>query len=140
MRNAEPELEMVRRGAWFGPPAFLLALGIGALAGGWAIGWSAAIGVAAVVANFVVHGVSLARAARRSLTTLAAVATGGFVLRLAAIVAIMFGLNKLSFFSPLAFGLAVVPATVLLLAFEMKLLAGGLGAELRLPNEEAMAR
>jgi hypothetical protein len=138
MTSAEPELEMVRRGVWFGPPAFILALGIGAAAGGWNIGWSAAIGIAVVFANFVVHGFSLAWAARRSLTTLGAVALGGFVVRLGAIVAVMFLLNRLSFFSPLAFGLAVVPATVLLLVFEMRLLAGGLGSELRLPQKEAM--
>ena len=138
MTSAEPELEMVRRGIRYGPPAFVLALGIGAVTGGWNIGWSAAIGIAVVFANFVVHGLSLAWAARRSLTTLGAVAMGGFVVRLGAIVAFMFLLNRLSFFSPLAFGLAVVPATVLLLIFEMKLLAGGLGSELRLPQKEAM--
>ncbi len=138
MTSTEPELEMVRRGIWFGPPAFVLALGIGAAAGGWDIGWSAAIGIAVVLANFVAHGASLAWAARRSLTALAAVAMGGFIVRLGAIVAVMFFLNRLSFFSPLAFGLAVVPATVLLLVFGMKLLAGGLGSELRLPQKEAM--
>ncbi|HEX8099021.1 MAG TPA: hypothetical protein VF660_02330 [Actinomycetota bacterium] len=137
----EPELEIVRRGLWLGPAAFVAALLIGAVAGGWNIGWSAAIGIAVVFANFVVHGVSLARAARRSLTVLAAVAVGGFVVRLGAIVAIMFGLNRLAFFSPLAFGLAVIPGTFGLLAFEMKLLAGGLGAELRLPAQtEVVAR
>ncbi|MDP8955783.1 MAG: hypothetical protein M3N24_02335 [Actinomycetota bacterium] len=136
MRSAEPELELVRRGVWFGPLAFVLALAIGVAAGGWDIGWSAAIGIAVVFTNFVVHGLSLARAARHSLTALAAVAMGGFIVRMAAIVALMFALNRLSFFSPLAFGLAVVPATLLLLAFEMKLLAGGLGAELRLPQQE----
>ncbi len=136
MTSAEPELELVRRGGWFGPPAFLLALTIGAAAGGWGIGWSAAIGIAVVFTNFVVHGVSLARAARHSLIALGAVAMGGFVVRMGAIVAIMFALNRLSFFSPLAFGLAVVPATVLLLVFEMRLLAGGVGAELRLPQQE----
>jgi hypothetical protein len=138
MTSAEPELELVRRGMWFGPPAFILALAIGAASGGWNIGWSAAIGIAVVFANFVVHGFSLAWAARRSLPTLGAVALGGFVVRLGAIVAFMFLLNRLSFFSPLAFGLAVVPATVLLLVFEMRLLAGGLGSELRLPQKEAM--
>lgn len=138
MTSTEPEIEMVRRAVWFGPPAFVLALAIGAAAGGWNIGWSAAIGIAVVLANFVAHGVSLAWAARRSLTALAAVAMVGFIVRLGAIVAVMFALNRLSFFSPLAFGLAVVPATVLLLVFEMKLLAGGLGSELRLPQKEAM--
>jgi hypothetical protein len=45
----------------------------------------------------------------------------------------MFGLDQMAWFSPLAFGLAVVPATLLLLGYEMKLLAGGLGAELEIP-------
>ncbi len=139
MTSVEPELEMVRRGVWFGPPAFALALAIGTAAGGWDIGWSAAIGIAVVFVNFVVHGISLSRAARRSLTALGAVAMGGFVVRMGAIVGIMFALNQLSFFSPLGFGLAVVPATVLLLVFEMRLLAGGLGSELRLPQKEAMS-
>ncbi len=138
MTSAEPELAIVRRGVWFAPPAFVLALAIGAATRGWDIGWSAAIGIAVVFANFVAHGASLAWAARRSLTALAAVAMGGFIVRLGAIVAVMFFLNRLSFFSPLAFGLAVVPATVLLLVFEMRLLAGGLGSELRLPQKEAM--
>ena len=135
----EPELEIVRRGLWLGPVAFVVALVVGALARGWDIGWSAAIGIAVVFVNFVVHGFSLARAARHSLTVLAAVAVGGVVVRLAAITAVMFALNRLSFFSPLAFGLAVIPATVGLLVFEMKLLAGGLGAELRLPSEREAA-
>ncbi len=139
MKNAEPELEMVRRGIWFAPPAFVLALAVGTAAGGWGIGWSAAIGIAVVALNFVAHGLSVARAARRSLTALAAVAAGGFVVRLAVIAAFMFALNRLSFFSPLAFGLAVVPATLLLLVFEMKLLAGGLGSELQLPADKAVS-
>ena len=137
----EPELEIVRRGVRFGPPALLLAVGIGAIVGGWDTAWSAGIGVAIVFANFVVHGVSLAKAARHSLVALGAVAVGGFALRMGAIAVIMFALNRLSSFSPVAFFVAVVPATVLLLAFEMKLLAGGLGAELRLPAEtEAVTR
>jgi hypothetical protein len=97
------------------------------------VGWSAAIGVVVVWANTTVSGLSLARAARISLMALYGVAMSGFVVRLAVIVAIMAGLNQLSFFSPLAFGLAVVPATLLLLGFEMKLLAGGLGQELQIP-------
>jgi len=131
---------MVRRALPFGPAAVVLALLAGAAAGGWSVGWSAAIGVAIVYANFIVNGLSLARAARISLTALSAVAMGGFVVRLGVIVAFMFVLNRLGWFSPLAFGLAVVPATVLLLGYEMKLMAGGLGAELHIPkSDSAMA-
>jgi len=131
--RAEPEREMVRRVAPYGPPAIVLALFVGGLAAGWNVGLSAAIGVAIVMANFVVNGLSLARAARVSLTALSAVAMGGFVVRLGVIVAIMFLLDRFAFFSPLAFGLAVLPATILLLGFEMKLMAGGVGRELILP-------
>ena len=130
---------MLKRVAPFGPPAAALALLLGSWAGGWGVGWSAAIGVAVVVANLAVSAFSLSRAARISPTALYGTAMIGFVVRLAAIVAIMFGLNQLAWFSPLAFGLAVVPATLLVLLYEMKLLAGGLGTELEVRPASAMA-
>ena len=130
---------MIRRSLPLGPPSFLVALLAGAVFGGWDAAWSAAIGVAIVFANFVVHGLSLARAARISLTALTATALIGFVLRLAAIVAIMFALDRLAFFSPLAFGMAVVPGTLLLLGFELKLMAGGVGQELMLQADPPAA-
>jgi hypothetical protein len=138
--GAEPEREMVQRALPLGPPAIAAAFLIGAAAGGWSVGWSAAIGVGIVYANFIVHGLSLARAARVSLTALMAVAAGGFVVRLGVIVAVMFLLNGFGWFSPLAFGLAVVPATLLLLAFEMKLMAGGLGTQLQIPPPDPAVR
>jgi hypothetical protein len=129
----EPERELVRRVAPFGLPASIVALLAGGLAGGWGVGWSASIGIAVVTLNFVANGLSLARAARVSLQVLMAVALIGFAVRLGAILAFMFLLNRFGWFSPLAFGLAVVPATILLLGYEMKLLSGGLGAELQIP-------
>jgi hypothetical protein len=120
---------MVRRAVPFGIPAIAAALLVGAGLGGWNVGWSAALGVAIVFANFAVHGLSLSRAARISLTVLFAVAVGGFIVRMAAIVAIMVLLDRLAFFSPLGFALAIVPTTVLLLGFEMKLLAGRIQAD-----------
>jgi hypothetical protein len=132
--GVDPERAIVGRVAPFGPPAIVLALLIGRVAADWAIGWSAAIGVAVVVTNAVANALLLARAARVSLTAYSAAVMGGFVIRLAAIVAIMFALNQLGWFSPLAFGLAVVPATILLLGYEMKLISGGLGQELRIPD------
>jgi hypothetical protein len=56
----------------------------------------------------------------------------GFVVRMTVIVVIMFGLNQLAWFSALAFGLAVVPAVILTLLFEMRLLAGGLNEAMTL--------
>lgn len=130
MDRVEPEGEMIRRALPFGPPAVVLALLAGAVLGGWDVGLSAAIGVVIVLANFVVHGLSLSRAVRISPTVLYAVGLGGFMVRLAAIAGIMFALDRQAFFSPLAFGLAVVPATVSLLILEMRELQGRMQVEL----------
>jgi hypothetical protein len=130
--RVEPERELVRRMAPFGGPAAVLALLIGAAAGGWGVGWSAGLGVAVVTLNFVANGLALAWAARISLVALAGAAMGGFVVRMGVIVAMLFVLNGFGWFSPLAFGLAVVPATIMLLAFEMRLLSSGLGQGLTL--------
>ena len=130
MDRVEPERELIRRALPFGLPAVVLALLAGAALGGWDAGASAAIGVAIVFVNFVVHGWSLSRAARISLTALYAVGLGGFVVRLAAIAGIMLALDRLAFFSPLAFGLAVVPATVGLLVLELRQLHGRMQVEL----------
>jgi hypothetical protein len=135
-RSPEPEWELARRVVPFGAPAAVVALLLGWVAGGWGTGWSAAIGVTVVALNSLLSGLSVARAARVSVTMLFAVSAIGIFVRLGAIVAIMFFLDTFAFFSPLAFGLAVVPATLLLLGYEMKLMAGGLGQELRIPNRE----
>jgi hypothetical protein len=120
----------------FALPAVALSLAAGRLFSGWDAAWSAAIGAAVVFANFAVHGLSLARAARVSIVALGATAMVGFVVRLGVIVALMAGLRQLAFFSPLAFGLAVVPWTVLLLAYELKLYARGVGRDLVLTPTE----
>lgn len=129
MEKIEPEREMIRGALPFAPPALLVALLAGAILGGRNAGVSATLGVAVVLANFVVHGWSLSRAARISLTAVYAVGLGGVVVRLAAIVGIMFALDQLEFFSPLAFVLAVIPTTALLLLFEMRQLRGRLQIE-----------
>jgi hypothetical protein len=120
----EPEREILRRTLPYALPAFPLAFGVGAFLGGWGSGWSAAIGVAVVALNLLAYGLSIAWAARISPTTLFAVAMGGFVVRLGAILLILILLNNLPWFSPVAFVAAVVPATILLLVHEARLLSG----------------
>jgi hypothetical protein len=137
-RSVDPERAIVRRVVPFGPPAALLALLTGGLTVSWGVGASAAIGVGVVVANTMANAALLSRAARISLTAYAAAVMGGFTVRLGVILALMFGLSRIGWFSPLAFGLAVVPATILLLALEMRLVAGGLGQELQIPPTPAM--
>jgi len=131
---------MVRRAR--GP--FVVVLPV-AFLGGWAAGGpgagaSAAVGIALVYANFAAHGLSLAWASTISVTAVQAVAFGGFAVRLAAIVGAMFALNTLNWFSALAFGLAVVPATMLLLAYEARLAIRGLGGSLEIPADPAAVR
>lgn len=121
-----------------------LAVAVAALGGLAASGpdaaASAAIGVAIVSLNFAAHGLSLAWASGVSIAAVHAVALGGFVVRLGVIVAAMFALNTMTWFSPLAFGLAVVPATLLLLVYEARLAIRGLGATLQIPADPAAVR
>ena len=124
-------------------PAILgiaLAAAVGAVLGGAEAAGSAAIGVAIVALNFAAHGASLAWASTISIPVVFAVALGGFFFRLALVVAAMFALNTLAWFSPLAFGLAVVPATLVLLAYEAQLVSRGLGGTLEIPADPAAVR
>ena len=118
------------------PAAYLAGL---ALSGPGAAA-SAAIGVAVVFLNFAAHGLSLAWASTVSISVVHAVALIGPVVRIAVIVVLMFALNTLEWFSPLAFGLAAVPGTLLLLAYEARLTIRGLGSSLQIPADPAAVR
>lgn len=135
-----PERVMVRRALL--PSTFGVAVAalVGLVSSGTDAAASAAIGVALVSLNFAAHGLSLAWASGISIAAVHAVALGGFALRLGVLVAAMFALNTLSWFSPLAFGLAVVPATVLLLVYEARLALRGLGGTLQIPADPAAVR
>ena len=132
-RSPEPEREFVRRVAPFGAPAAAVAFLVGWLAGGLGVGWSAGIGVTTITLNLVASGMSVSWAGRRSDSLLFAVSGLGVLVRLGVIVGLIAGLRHFAFFSTVTFALAVVPATVLLLGYEMRLMAGGVGRELRLP-------
>jgi hypothetical protein len=134
-----PEIEMVRRAIPLGVAAVPVAFAAGALLDGVDAGVSAAIGVVVVLANFAAHGWSLAWASTISIALVQGVALAGFVVRLGVIVALMFLLNATDWFSPLAFGLAVVPGTLLLLVYETRLALRGLGARLQIPADDAAA-
>ncbi len=121
---------MIRRALPFAPPAAALGFGVAALLSDMDAGWSAAIGVGIVFANFIAHGWSLAWAARISPVVLYAVALGGFIVRLGIVVGIIVGLQHLPWFSLEWFLAALVPTTLALLALEMKLLSGRLQTEL----------
>lgn len=130
MGAAEPERELIRRIAPFSPVAAAVAFAAGAVFSGREAGWSAAIGVAVVVANFVAHGFSLSWAAKISPTILFAVGLGGFIVRLAVIALVVVALDQLEWFSVVAFAAAVIPSTIVLLGVEMRVLSGRLQADL----------
>jgi hypothetical protein len=126
----EPERELVRRLLPLGLPAFVLAVGAGAAFGGAGAAVSAGLGIVAVTANLVAHARSAAWASRISATAVMVVELGGYVLRIATFTAALFLLDRLSWFSAVAFVAAFVPATAVLLVLEMKLLGGRIQADL----------
>jgi hypothetical protein len=124
VRRAEPERELIRRVTPFLLPAAGVAFALGAALGGPNAGWSTVIAVAVVAVNFVGAGLSFAWAATISPMALAAVGVVGFFVRMTTILVLMIALNRLDWFSPIAFAAAVVPATAVLLMFEMKVMSG----------------
>lgn len=126
----EPERELVRRTLPYVPLALVVAFSLGALAGGPAAGWSAAIGVSVVTGNFVASALSIAWAAGISPMMVFVVAMAGFFLRMVVIVIVLIALNTLSWFSPASFALSVVPATIVLLVSEARTFSGRMQADL----------
>jgi ATP synthase protein I len=120
----EPEKLVVRRLLPFVPVAVVVAFTAGTALDGLDAGWSAALAVAVVAVNSVAGAMSLAWAARVSPTAMYAVGLGGFVARLAVFLVLMLVLDGLAWFTPVAFALAFVLATVALLGSEMKILSG----------------
>ena len=128
--TVEPERELVRRLLPFAVPVLAIAAGAGAALGGAGAAWSAGIAIVAVALNFVAHATSVAWAARISPMIVMAVGLGGYVVRIAAFTVALLLLDPLPWFSPLAFVAAFAPATIALLAVEMRLLAGRMQADL----------
>ena len=123
MTRVEPERELVRRALPFLVPAGVVAYAIGAATVDVDAGVSAAIAIAIVGVNFVANGLSLAWAAGISPVAIYAVGLGGFVARLAIFALALVLLTGAHWFSARAFIAAFIPATLILLAFEMKVLS-----------------
>jgi hypothetical protein len=121
---------MVRRILPYSVPAIGLAVVLGWVFGGPGAAASAGIGAALVFVNFVAYAYSLAYAARISLVVLFAVGLGGFIVRLGIFVVVIVALRQLHWFSTVAFIAAFVPATIALLALEIRLLGGRMQADL----------
>lgn len=124
MTTAEPEKLVVRRLLPFAPVAAIAAFATATGLDDIDAGWSAALAVVVVALNVVANGASLAWAARISPTALYAVGLGGFVVRLTVFLVLMLALDELAWFTPVAFAVAFVLATVVLLGSEMRILSG----------------
>ncbi|MBN2113203.1 MAG: hypothetical protein JW785_03650 [Acidimicrobiia bacterium] len=95
----------------------LLVVAIG-LVRGWPGAVAAAVGVGIVAANFVLAGVVLSWAYRRSPSFYHAVALAGFIIRLGLITLVMFGVAWLWDVDRPAMAVAVVASYLVLLAWE----------------------
>lgn len=130
MVATEPELELVRRVLPLSVPAIAAVVLVAAVVGGTDAAISAGLGTVLVFANFVFFAVSVAYAARISLTLLYGVALGGFLVRMAILIVLLLLLEQLAWFSVAAFVAAFVVGTVVLLSFEIKMIAGRMQADL----------
>ena len=135
--TVEPESELVRRLLPYSVPVLAIAAFVGWLLGGVGAGTSAGVAVAFVAVNVVANAVSMAWAARTSPVLLMAVGIGGFVVRLATFTVALFLLDRLAWFSPMAFTSVFVPTTIALLVLEMRLLSGRMQADLWYFRERA---
>jgi hypothetical protein len=126
----EPERELARRLLPLSVPALAVAAALGAAVGGAGTAASAAIGVGAVALNLTTYAASIAWAARISPAAVMLVGVGGYVLRIGTFALVLALLDRLAWFSPLAFVAAFVPATLALLVLELKLLGGRMQADL----------
>ncbi len=104
----------VARAVYVGPALIALF----AFVSGWEGVWSSALGVAVVVANFLLAGAILSISAKISLAVYHAAALFGFFLRLGLMVLTVLLIAQLVPIDRLAFGISAVAAYLVLLSWE----------------------
>ena len=107
-----------------------LLIGLFWLIRGWDGAWSAAIGVAVVVGNFLLAGAILSISARISLAAYHAAALLGFFLRLGLLTVTMLLIANYMPIDRLAFGITAVVTYLVLIAAETVAVAKGKEREL----------
>lgn len=120
----------VARAAYVAP----VLVGFFAIVGGWTGAWSAALGVAVVVANFLLAGALLSVSARISLQAYHAAALFGFFLRLLLFVGAVYIISVTVEVDRLAFGITAVVSYLTLLVLEALAVAKGKERELTWTN------
>lgn len=111
----------VARVVYVGP----VLVAIFAVIGGWTGAWSAALGIALVIANFLLAGAILSISARISLQAYHAAALIGFILRLGLFAGAAYLIAALVDVDRLAFGISVVIGYLTLLVIEAIAVANG---------------
>lgn len=106
--------DTVLRGIYVGPILILLF----GLVGGWDGAWSSALGVAVVIANFLLSGAILSISATISLQAYHAAALIGFFLRLVLFAGAVYLIANAVEVDRVAFGITAVVAYLALLAWE----------------------
>ncbi len=101
---------------------------------GWEGAWSAGLGIALVVANFLLFGWILSISARISLQAYHAAALVGFALRLALFVGLVYLISVTVDVDRLAFGITAVVAYLALLVLEAVAVSKGKERELTWTN------
>lgn len=104
----------VARSVYVAPPLILLF----AMTGGWAGAWSSALGVAVVIANFVLAGAILSVSANIGLRAYHAAALIGFLLRLGLFAGAVYLIAATVDVDRVAFGMTAVVAYLVLLVLE----------------------
>lgn len=105
-----------------------------AIIGGWQGAWSSALGLAVVVANFLLAGALLSVSARISLQAYHAAALFGFFLRLLLFVGAVYVISVTVEVDRLAFGITAVVSYLALLVLEALAVAKGKERELTWTN------
>ena len=101
---------------------------------GWTGAWSSALGIAVVIANFLLSGALLSVSARISLQVYHAAAMFGFLLRLLLFVGAVYLISIAVEVDRIAFGLTAIAAYVTLLVLEAVAVAKGKERDLTWTN------
>ncbi|HVR77166.1 MAG TPA: hypothetical protein VMS99_02120 [Acidimicrobiia bacterium] len=118
--------DTVARAIYVGPALVILFAAVR----GWDGAWSSALGVAVVIANFLLSGAILSISARISLQAYHAAALIGFFLRLGLFVGAVYLIANLVEVDRLAFGISAVIAYFTLLTWEAVSMTRGREKEL----------
>lgn len=120
----------VARVVYVGP----VLVAIFAVIGGWTGAWSAALGIALVIANFLLAGAILSISARISLQAYHAAALIGFILRLGLFAGAAYLIAALVDVDRLAFGISAVIGYLTLLIIEAIAVSNGRERDLSWTN------